>query len=186
MSDTSIVARLARVLPSIVNPERDGAGHHGRYLTLPTLLDTVRPILAAEGLAVLQTLGADGVRTLFVSVDGEMFDAGVHAVNWSTPPQQIGSAITFARRYALQAALGVSGVDDDGVAASKPQKRNEGPIRGDRSVTAAQIRALQAAYGSLERRERLALWSKVIGRSVTTAKELTAVEASTILDRGKP
>ena len=40
--------------------------------------------------------------------------------------QKIGSAISYARRYALQSILGIAGEDDDGNAASqtkKPTKR---------------------------------------------------------------
>ena len=39
--------------------------------------------------------------------------------------QGYGSCVTYARRYALQSALGLSPEDDDGNAASRPANRNE-------------------------------------------------------------
>ena len=74
MSD--VVKALAEALPHIANPDKSGKSHHGKYLTLPALLDHVKPILAAHGLAVMQTIEPEGVTTLFVHVSGSVYLAG--------------------------------------------------------------------------------------------------------------
>jgi hypothetical protein len=63
-----------------------------------------------------------------------------------------------------------------------PDEQHEPPAP---DVTPAQLRALHAAMsvaGIVERDDRLAYTSSVIGRDVTSSKELTAGEASAILD----
>ena len=112
-------AKMDRVNPHFKN----------RYATLASVLDACKAILNAEGIFVGQTLTSDpaagtvGVRTILRGY-GESLDCGelvLKAVQ--NNPQQIGSALTYARRYALAAAVGIaSDEDDDGEAASAPPK----------------------------------------------------------------
>jgi hypothetical protein len=177
---------LAAALPKIANPDKSGKSHHGKYLTLPALLDHVKPILAEHGLAVMQTIDSEGVSTLFVHESGSVYLAGTVPVGAFPNPQAQGSAISYARRYGLQAAVGVSGADDDGNAA---QKATQAPLTrtrtGPRLISASQLKALQASYSAMRRDDRLAEWASIIGREVTTANELTAEEATQIMDSKK-
>lgn len=180
----NVVKALAVALPKIANPGKDGKSHHGKYTTLGAVLDHVKPVLAEHGLAIVQTIDAEGVRTLFVHESGDVFDAGTYPVGSFTNPQQQGSAISYARRYGLMAVLGVAGADDDGQAASKaPVRRVEKPET--RLVSASQMKALQASLSALDRDARLAFVVETIGRDITSSKELTAAEASKVLDRVK-
>ena len=140
MSD-EVVAALAKALPKIANPSKDGTSHHGKYATLAAMLDHVKPVLEGQGLAVLQRACDDGIQTLFVHSSGGVFDAGTYHVAQLTDPQKQGSAWSYGRRYALMAALGVAGADDDGNAAV-PSKTS-----GPRMASAAQIKAIQAGMG---------------------------------------
>lgn len=59
-----------------------------------------------------------------------------------TPPQQLGSAITYARRYALCSVTGIApgGEDDDGVRAADPAKpMPDGPDADNRSRPSAEV-----------------------------------------------
>jgi hypothetical protein len=192
MDDAQTVANgdFARALAAMSHPHRDGTSHHGRYATLPAILDVIRPILAEHHLAVFQPMTPDGVRTVFVHTNGAMIDAGLYPVAGSNNPQAQGSAVTYARRYALSAALGVSGVDDDaehavrtmtpGTRSGRSRTANSGGS-DDIRVSAAQIKALQTRYTDWERDARLAEWERIVGRPVTTANELTRSEAIAIL-----
>lgn len=88
------------------------------YADLGACLDVVRKPLADNGLAVLQScFQSDGdihVETRLAHGSGEWIDYGVMVMTPQRPgPQAVGSCITYARRYALAAALGIAQTDDD-------------------------------------------------------------------------
>ena len=185
----TITGRFALALAELTNPAETARSHHGAYVPLGDLLDHVRPVLAKHGLAVAQLVEPDGVRTILVGVCGDMVELGTHPVQFGGGSQQVGSAITYARRYGLAAALGVFGdADDDGQAATKPAHKAVQATKpatgstGDRPISERQLKALQTKWSGVDREQRLAEWAKVIGRSVETAKDLTAGEARQLLD----
>jgi hypothetical protein len=60
------------------------------------------------------------VETLFIHESGEVFSAGkLHVPAVKHDAQGYGSALTYARRYSLMAACGITPEDDDGQATSK-------------------------------------------------------------------
>ena len=175
MSD--VVKSLAVALPHIANVGKDGKSHHGAYSTLPALLDHVKPILALHGLAVMQSVTEGGVRTMFLHTSGDIFDAGTYPIGQMQNPQAQGSAVTYARRYALMAACGVSGSDDDAVLAVKATKP-----AGPRMISASQMKALQSSWSGVEREARLKQWETILGRYVASAKELTVDEFKRLME----
>jgi len=181
MSD--VAKALAAALPKIANPGKDGKSHHGRYSTLAAILDHVRPVLAEHGLAVMQPIEAEGVRTMIVHESGGVYDAGTYPLATSYPnPQAQGSAISYARRYGLMSVLGIAGTDDDGNSAVKATQAAQ---REPRLVSAAQMRALQASMRDMDRDARLELVRSVIGRDIESSKELTSQEAAKVLNHVK-
>jgi len=94
------------------------------YISLTKLLDVVLPVLTGKGLVLIQTpttvVGGPGLRTAIVDVDtGETVEGEVPLMLERDNPQGLGSAITYARRYALMSMLAlVADEDDDGQAAS--------------------------------------------------------------------
>ena len=181
MMESEVVAALAAALPTIANPAKDGTSHHGKFATLPALLDHVKPLLAAHGLAVMQRATADGVQTLFVHSSGGVFDAGTYPVTHLADPQKMGSAVTYARRYGAMAALGVSGSDDDGNAAAATSTRK--PPK-PKLASKAQIQSLQIGMGELGMRDREVkhkFVTRIIGRDIETTKELTPAEANKVI-----
>lgn len=144
---------LANLAPALVaaqaempTPARDktgtvkGQGKHGpyeytyKYADLSTIWPRVWPVLAKHGLAVSQfpcTLddGRAGLATALIHTSGEWLMDEMPLATEGAGPQAQGSGITYARRYALCAVLGlVADEDDDGAAASKPKggKRSGG------------------------------------------------------------
>lgn len=110
-----------------------------KYADLPSVVKAASPILSKLGLSVVQTLGADTVSTTLLHKSGQYIGdtASLHLVKQD--PQAHGSAITYMRRYAYMAILGlVADVDDDANAASAPAPtpagqshtvRREPPVR---------------------------------------------------------
>lgn len=95
------------------------------YADLGDVLDTALPILHKHGLVLSQPLvssdGRVGVGTRLYHESGHMEEFGELLLSAGNTPQTAGSALTYARRYAACAALGiVADEDDDGRAASHP------------------------------------------------------------------
>ena len=100
---SDVVKALAVALPKIANPGKDGKSHHGKYTTLGAVLDHVKPVLAEHGLAIMQTMDGDGVRTLIVHESGDVFDAGTYPVGSFANPQTAGFG------YLVRASVRVDG-----------------------------------------------------------------------------
>ena len=182
MTADTVTGRYAAALADMTNPDTNRDGHHpgSRYVTLDAVLDHVRPVLAKHGLGVAQTATEDGIRTVLIAVDGETYDLGLYPVQWAGNPQQNGSAVTYARRFALQMAFGIFGETDDDGQAAVPKTRRAPAKRGE--ITAAQLKRLQATWSDVPRDARLAEWGRIIGRPVTTANDLTRDEAGKIIE----
>lgn len=90
-----------------------------KYADLPAVIDAVKPALNKHGLSFLQIVVETGVETMILHESGE-YISGITPVIVAkqNDPQALGSAITYAKRYGLQAIVGVpADVDDDGEAA---------------------------------------------------------------------
>lgn len=118
-------------VPNFVTDSSAQAGNRGtyKYLSLSTLLQRVKPVFAQHGIMfrqeVVNTPSDAGkmqlgeVRTIVFDADGNDIQVGAYPFVVSADPQAIGSAVTYARRYSLYAALGIfPEKDDDGAAAS--------------------------------------------------------------------
>lgn len=127
-----IAAALVAVQPELRAIGKDSINPHfrNRYASLDTIIETVRPILAAHGLAVTQSSEPmmDGkalsVRSLLLHESGEWLDAKAFVPLTKLDAQGAGGALTYGRRYSLAALLCLAtDEDDDGQAASRPAKR---------------------------------------------------------------
>ena len=90
-----------------------------RYANLSACIEAVLEALNDNGIGVVQrTLPDEGgvsVETMFIHESGESFTGGVlHIPASKADPQGYGSALSYARRYSLKAACGISDEDDDG------------------------------------------------------------------------
>lgn len=96
-----------------------------KYADFATIVEAVKPHLNSNGIVFLQVVGLDGVETVLLHESGE-FISGVTpiVVAKQNDPQALGSAITYAKRYGLQAIVGIPSDDDDGEAAMGRPKTN--------------------------------------------------------------
>jgi len=99
---------------------KTGQTYTFKYAPLDTIIELVRPPLSANGLAIAQLLDGEDLVTLLLHESGAVLEGRVTLPrNPGDNVQQLGSAITYLRRYALQAILGIaSEEDDDGNAAA--------------------------------------------------------------------
>lgn len=122
----NLAAALARFQSAVQSIAKDGSNpfFKSKYATLENIVSTVRPILADNGLAFTQLpCGKNELTTMLLHSSGEYIASTVAMAPKENTPQGQGSAISYMRRYALSAILGiVTDEDDDGNEASKPQR----------------------------------------------------------------
>ena len=97
-------------------PTKSGGKFTYQYVSLGNLIAKTRPVLNKHGISIVQSTElADGrpvLRTVLMHTSGETLDAGVMPLYAEGGMQQLGGAITYARRYAWAAALGISDQED--------------------------------------------------------------------------
>lgn len=119
-----LAAALAKAQGEMTGAIKDTANlfFKSKYADLAAVLDACRNPLSKNGLAVTQTLdyGASGVSlvTTLMHSSGQWTSSTLPVNPVKDDPQGLGSCITYMRRYALAAIVGVAQVDDDGHAAS--------------------------------------------------------------------
>lgn len=102
-----------------------------KYADIASVIDAIKPVLARHNLAFYQRPqpSEDGVlvQTILKHVSGEEVDLGTLYVPANKKDAQgFGSALTYARRYALMTAFGVPAEDDDGNAAAQTYRPTTG------------------------------------------------------------
>ncbi len=122
-----IAAALVSALSKLRNPPRNravevstrGGGKYSfRYATLDKILDMARPVLAAEGLALFQPISTNEkgglvLVTRLLHRSGEWMETSIPLPAPGGDPQSFGSAVTYLRRYAVTALLGIASDEDD-------------------------------------------------------------------------
>jgi len=127
-----LATSLAKAQGSIKGAIKDSSNpfFKSKYADLASVVEAIRSAFAANGLSYIQTVEpsqADEVRveTMILHSSGEWISCGILALPVSkVDAQGYGSALTYARRYSLSAAVGVAPEDDDGNAATaaKPKQ----------------------------------------------------------------
>ena len=147
-SINDLAAALAKAQGSIEAAAKDGTNPHfrSRYATLGAIWDACRAPLAANGLAVIQTctltpLGVS-VETMLTHASGQWVSNELEMPHRQRDSQGIGAAITYARRYALAAMVGVAPEDDESrLAAERSQQPR---ITAEQSAEVTQLTRLLA------------------------------------------
>ena len=105
-------------------------GHGYKYADLAECINTAKPFLLKHGLAVTQMLGSNdqGKQTMitmlthesgqYISSEFVMVEAVLSGGSGKNPAQVLGSAITYQRRYAFAAIIGLAQEDDDAASVS--------------------------------------------------------------------
>lgn len=169
-------AALAKAQGEIEAAAKDSVNPHfkNRYADIAAVWAAIRPAMAKHGISVTQwPVHAEDGRLHIVTRlahAGEWIRAHFSIPVTKQDPQGYGSSITYARRFALAAAVGVvADEDDDGNAASaRPAARQEPkpePAKPVEALTDAILRRFNeaetaAAFEDLVQRAQ-AKWSQL-------------------------
>jgi hypothetical protein len=124
------------------------------YASLSHILQEVSEPLQSAGLVIAQFPDGTGLVTMLIhSESGEYISSNyTMPVAKQNDPQAVGSAITYARRYAVSSILSLNVSDDDGNAAAVQPKKQ--PLQAGEKLDAAikylqdggSITAIEAKY----------------------------------------
>lgn len=120
-----LATALARAQSQVEGAKKDSTNPHFRssYADLASVWDACREALTKNGLSVAQSTestgeGAYGVTTMLLHASGQWISGTLYLRPAKDDPQGAGSALTYARRYALAAMVGIAPEDDEANAAS--------------------------------------------------------------------
>jgi hypothetical protein len=221
----TIAAALAKAQGELTNPEKSltaivqspfprESARTFRYASLASGLDIVRKCLGQHEIATIQTTAIDQgtgqiqLTTLLAHASGEWIssDWPVCAISETVAPQRMGAALSYARRYALFALVGIAGEDDldapEALTATPPgsdsndlllRKPSNGSVHKQHrpplldSLPSQQLRdQLLAEIAALQDGEALALWAhrRLPAKNMLAANDARLVEAAygTILE----
>lgn len=170
--NSAIFEAIAKAQGEIESAKKDNEVTAGsfkyKYADLQAVLDAIKNPLKENGLSIHQGVFGDMpnlklVTTIQHSSGATVSDGGIPLIINKNDMQGFGSALTYARRYGVMAAIGVATEDDDGVAAGSDQKPKNskddpswrGPLGKTKLVEEA--RKISADIGACEDTEQLAL-----------------------------
>ncbi len=214
----AIAAALAKAQAELTNPEKSltasipspfprKGDKTFRYASLASGLDIVRKSLGQHEIATIQTTAIDQdqirLTTLLAHASGEWIssDWPVCPISEMAMPHRMGAALSYARRYALFALVGIAGEDDldapdilaepapdtpDAITPSTSRNRPNGSIhKQPKPILAMEPSAalrdqLIAEINELKGGDEIALWAhrRLPAKNTLTADDARAVETA--------
>lgn len=137
----NISVALNKVIAEVKDVNKNSEGFGYKYATLDEVLKTIRPLLAKNGLSLIQSQEIDReagfvvVKTLLTHISGEWIETSAEApiteLKGMNSYQSIGAGITYLRRYAISSLFAISSEEDTDAAekypSPKPQKQTQKP-----------------------------------------------------------
>lgn len=121
-----------------------GGSYTYKYADITDAIKLTRPVLAAHGLVALTPVHAHGdglaCTVILLHTSGEKLELGPFPFPHGRDAQATGSMVTYHRRYALVAALGMAAGDDDDGQSAAPRERETPAVKP--SPAASQMCAL--------------------------------------------
>lgn len=192
MENNNLNKKFMQVLNEVPNFSTDETANAGsrtyKYLNLATLLKNIKPIFEKYDIAFSQRVTFDGTgdgRQTLGTVETIIFDENEQQTVCEYPffvtgdPQQVGSAITYARRYSLTTVLGIfPDKDDDGRYAKQKFDTDDRPISADQYATL--VKAMDAHQLPPEARGEFI--SGTLNRQVKGWRGITQADLAKLMD----
>lgn len=167
----ALIKAQAEMLPLIKDSKNPF--FKSKYADLHAVTEACYPALQANGIAVIQSPesnGTDGlnIKTRLMHSSGEFIETDCAIPPAGQDPQKYGSAVTYGRRYGLQAAVGLAPTDDDGEGA---MARSNSPAPAKKAPPAGKLSAppLEKVIGSLMAQENLSDLEAKMEKANTTS-----------------
>lgn len=156
-----LISALSKAHLKIKAPKKDGINAHfkNKYCTLDSIYEACRVPLAENGLSIIHTVETSAAGSYFLSTT--LYHSSGQCISNSIPifleratPQAFGSALTYARRYAITSLLTLpSDEDDDGNQAEENFKNtNRSQVVASQALTSSEVKK---NYISIENADQL-------------------------------
>lgn len=184
----ALLEALAKAQAAMENAKKESNNPHfnRRYADLASVLDAVRATLASNGLSIIQApsyhQGTVTVLTMLGHSSGQWMRNRLRMTLVKQDAQGIGSAITYARRYALMAIAGVAPEDDDGNAAV--ERASERPASAPRAPAPPNGAPVPAEAVEQARAFRAALQDAGMAGDLTQIREVWSAASNAGLPSG--
>ncbi|HEY6118230.1 MAG TPA: ERF family protein [Candidatus Dormibacteraeota bacterium] len=182
-------------------PTKTGGKYTYQYADLAEISRQLLPLLGKLGLSFTSRPTMAGEQLVLVyelrHISGELIE-GMYPLPGRGTPQEVGSAVTYARRYCLCAVTGLAPDNDDedavlAEAAARRMKveRIEEKIAAAQApseprITAAQQREMQTLFQDAgvkaDKASRLAFANTAAKTTVASATELTQAQADQVIE----
>jgi len=126
-----LMAALAKAQGEIVSGIKNKSNpfFKSKFLDLAAVWEVIRKPLSSHGLSVVQTVEGTTEQLYLLTIlghsSGQWIKSKMPLILVKKTPQEMGSSISYSRRYSLMALIGVCAEDedDDGEAATKPHRK---------------------------------------------------------------
>jgi hypothetical protein len=159
-----------------------------KYADLSSVWEACRGPLSANGLSVIQTTcdspnGGVTVVTTLAHESGQWIRGSLTLAPKDQTPQGYGSAITYSRRYALAAIVGVAPEDDDGNAASAspaptvkidPKAKKEFIVQVRDALSKGDEDYIRHLWSEWDTEQKLVLWAEFNSQERSSMKKMGA------------
>jgi hypothetical protein len=163
---SNLAAALSAAQGEMEKARKDSTNPHFRskYADLASCWDACREPLTRNGLSVIQMPlesepGTVRLRTILMHKSGESIESVMSIPATKNDAQGYGSAITYARRYALCATVGISPEDDDAEGAinrkQPAQQAQVNPHTVEAINSIDTVADLQSAYKAMSASDRM-------------------------------
>ena len=190
MEQSINIAELAKALAKFqgmvesVSKDAVNPFFKSKYATLENIVATIKKPLSECGLSFAQLpTGENGLTTILIHESGEFLKSTVTMHPSKNDPQGQGSAITYMRRYALSALLGlVTDEDDDGNEASTPKEASKSTSKAHQAPKAT-LPTKDAYTRATEAINKLTDYSKVnkLEQAITDSHDITDDQKQALL-----
>lgn len=122
---SEFLTALAELQDSVskITKNADNPFFKSKYTDLNAIFEEVKPKIREKGFILIQTVESDKLHSQLIHIEtGEKIESFMDLLTVKPDMQQLGSAVTYARRYSLMPMLNIECEDDDGNLASGKTK----------------------------------------------------------------
>jgi len=123
--EKNFYSKIAEIQKEIGKMQKDTKGYNYQYFDINQLLEKLKPLLEKHNLILLQPIKNGEVISAIIDTEDNKEISSSLKLPEGVKPQDMGSAITYYRRYTLVSLLAIEAEDDDGAKATKKEVKKE-------------------------------------------------------------
>jgi hypothetical protein len=164
-----------------------------RYAPLDSIMEMLQPLMKENGLMVVQAVDSDALTTRLIHTSGQWVESQTFLNREQASMQGFGGEVTYKRRYALSALLGIVSDDDNDVPkvtargaltdafdALSTRKQNMvmdlAEVIKDKFAAGQEIGAYEEYRSLTDNEEIMALWSLLPSNVRSSIKKLAEAD----------